>query len=78
MSERTFASQVEFRKFGRKSRRKLFLDQMELVVPGSGLLALVHPHYAKAGNGRRSVAPEIMLRTYFVQRWFNLSDPGVE
>jgi IS5 family transposase len=30
------------------------------------------------GNGRRPVGLEIMLRTYFVQQWFNLSDPGVE
>jgi IS5 family transposase len=78
MSQRTFASQVEFQKYGRKSRRELFLDEMELVVPWSGLLGLVRPHYAKVGNGRRPVGLEIMLRTYFVQQWFNLSDPGVE
>ena len=51
---------------------------MELVVPWSGFLALVRPHYAVAGNGRRPVGLEVMLRTYFVQRWFNLSDLGVE
>jgi len=78
MRQRTFASQAEFQKYGRKSRRELFLDEMELVVPWSGLLALVRPHDAKAGNGRRPVGLEIMLRTYFVQQWFNLSDPGVE
>jgi IS5 family transposase len=78
MSQRTFASQAEFEKYGRKSRRELFLDEMELVVPWSELLALVRPHYAKVGNGRRPVGLEIMLRTYFVQQWFNLSDPGVE
>ncbi len=48
------------------------------MVPWSGLLSLVRPHYAKAGNGRRPVGLEIMLRTYFLQQWFNLSDPGVE
>ncbi|MEO6805626.1 MAG: IS5 family transposase [Edaphobacter sp.] len=78
MSQRTFASQAEFEKYGRKSRRELFLDEMERIVPWSGLLALVRPHYAKAGNGRRPVGLEIMLRVYFVQQWFNLSDPGVE
>jgi IS5 family transposase len=78
MSQRTFASQAEFQKYGRKSRRELFLDEMEQIVPWSGLLALVRPHYAVAGNGRRPVGLEIMLRTYFVQQWFNLSDPGVE
>jgi IS5 family transposase len=56
----------------------LFLDEMEQVVPWSELQALVEPHYAKAGNGRRPVGLALMLRTYFVQQWFNLSDPGVE
>ncbi len=78
MNQRTFASQSAFQKYGRKSRRELFLDEMERIVPWTGLLALVRPHYAKAGNGRRPVGLEIMLRTYFVQQWFNLSDPGVE
>jgi IS5 family transposase len=39
---------------------------------------LVEPHYPKAGNGRRPVGLQIMLRTYFMQQWFDLSDPGVE
>ena len=51
---------------------------MELVVPWSELQGLVEPHYAKAGNGRRPVGLALMLRTYFLQQWFNLSDPGVE
>ena len=51
---------------------------MEQVVPWSALEALVEPHYPKAGNGRQPVGLRIMLRTYFVQQWFNLSDPGVE
>jgi len=40
--------------------------------------SLVRPHYAKAGNGRQLVGLTIMLRTYFVQQWFNLPDAGVE
>ena len=47
-------------------------------MPWSDLQSLVEPHYPKAGNGRRPVGLGIMLRTYFVQQWFNLSDPGVE
>ncbi len=78
MFQRTFASQAEFQKYGRKSRRELFLDEMERIVPWSALSSLVAPHYPKAGNGRRPVGLEIMLRAYFVQQWFNLSDPGVE
>src|SRR6202163_3015134 len=76
--QQTLASQGSFEKHGRKSKRELFLDQMEQVVPWSELLALVAPHYAKAGNGRQPVGLSIMLRTYFLQQWFSLSDPGME
>jgi IS5 family transposase len=76
--QQTLASQVGFEKHGRKSKRELFLDQMEQVVPWSELSALVAPHYPKAGNGRQPVGLSIMLRTYFLQQWFNLSDPGME
>ena len=78
MKQQTFASQSSFEKYGRKSRRELFLDEMEQVVPWTELQALVEPHYPKSGNGRRPVGLSIMLRTYFMQQWFNLSDPGVE
>jgi hypothetical protein len=51
---------------------------MELVVPWAELQALVEPYYPKTGNGRRPVGLSIMLRTYFMQQWFNLSARGVE
>jgi len=76
--QRTFAAQASFEKYGRKSKREQFLDEMNKVVPWARLLALVEPHYPKAGNGRRPVGLEVMLRSYFVQQWFNLSGPGLE
>jgi IS5 family transposase len=51
---------------------------MELVVPWAELQALIAPHYAKAGNGRRPVGLSILLRIYFLQQRFNRTDPGVE
>ena len=78
MKQRTFASRSSLERHGRKSRRELFLDEMETIVPWFELQALVEPHYPKAGNGRRPVGLSIMLRTYFMQPWFNVSDPGVE
>ncbi len=51
---------------------------METIVPWSALKALVRPHYVKAVDGRQPVGLSIMLRMYFVQQWFNLSDPGME
>jgi len=74
----TLASQASFEKYGRKSKRELFLDQMNVLVPWSQLLALVEPYYPRAGNGRQPVGLSIMLRIYFVPQWFNLSDPGME
>jgi len=76
--QQTLAAQASFEKYGRKSKREQFLDQMELVVPWAELQALIEPHYPKGENGRPPVGLSIMLRVYFLQQWFNLSDPGAE
>ena len=78
MRQITFACQPSFEKFARASRREQFLQTMETVVPWSELEALVAPYYPKAGKGRQPVGLGIMLRIYFLQHWFNLSDPGAE
>lgn len=39
---------------------------------------LVEPHYTKPGRGRRPLPLNTMLRAYFLQQWFNLSDPAAE
>jgi len=67
-----------FERYAKRTRRAEFLEEMELVVPWTQLVALVEPHYPKAGNGRPPVGVERMLRIYFLQQWFNLSDPAVE
>ena len=51
---------------------------MEAVVPWALLLALIKPYYPKAGNGRRPYSLAVMLRIYFLQHWYQLSDPGAE
>ena len=67
-----------FERYTKKTKRALFLEEMEQVVPWSKLGALIEPYYPKAGNGRPPVGVERMLRIYFLQQWFNLSDPAVE
>ncbi len=67
-----------FERYSKKTRRAVFLDEMEQVVPWAELGALIEPHYPKAGHGRQPVGLERMLRIYFLQQWFNLSDPAVE
>ena len=78
MKQQTFAVGSGFERYGRQTRRAEFLAAMELVVPWTELVALIEPHYPKPGNGRPPVGVERMLRIYFLQQWFNLSDPGVE
>jgi len=51
---------------------------MNKVVPWDQLCALIEPYYPVPGNGRPPVGLERMLRIYFLQHWFNLSDPGAE
>jgi IS5 family transposase len=67
-----------FERYTKKTRRAIFLEEMEQVVPWQQLCALIEPHYPKSGNGRPPVGVERMLRIYFLQQWFNLSDPAVE
>jgi transposase, IS5 family len=76
--QQTLAAQTGFEKYGRKSKREQFLEEMEQIVPWTELGALVEPHYPKGENGRPPVGLSIMLRVYFLQQWFNLSDPGAE
>ena len=67
-----------FERYTKKTRRAMFLEEMEQVVPWAKLCVLIEPHYPKPGNGRRPKELEQMLRIYFLQQWFNLSDPAVE
>src|SRR5690606_5199457 len=63
----------------KKTRRETFLAEMEQVVPWSGLLALIVPHYPKTGQrGRQPYPLATMLRIHFLQQWYALSDPGME
>jgi IS5 family transposase len=78
MRQQTLAAQRDFEKYGRKTKRERFLEEMEQIVPWAELQALVEPHYPKGENGRPAMGLSIMLRVYFLQQWFNLSDPGAE
>jgi IS5 family transposase len=76
--QRTFAS-IAWSQKGKVTRRERFLVEMDAVVPWARLVALIAPHYPKAdGPGRPPLGLETMLRIYFLQQWFNLSDPQAE
>jgi IS5 family transposase len=77
MRQLTLAT-ASFEKHGKTTRRAAFLAEMERVVPWRDLCAVVEPVYPKPGNGRPPIGLERMLRIYFLQHWFNLSDPAAE
>lgn len=77
MEQKTFAS-LAWESKGKQTKRERFLSEMDAVIPWKKLLKVVEPHYPRAGNGRPPMQLETMLRIYFLQIWFNLSDPGAE
>jgi len=77
MSQLSF-SDAEYLGKGKRTRREVFLSQMEQMVPWSMLVGLIEPHYPKAGRGRRPYPLETMLRIYLLQQWYSLSDPTME
>ena len=77
MKQTTFAS-LAFDHKKKLTKRERFLREMDQVVPWERLLKLIAPHYPSAGNGRTPMPLETMLRIYFLQQWFNLSDPAAE
>lgn len=75
--QRTFAGLAWSTK-GKVTRRERFLSDMDGVIPWDRFMTRIDPVYPKAGNGRQPMGLEKMLRIYFLQQWFNLSDPAAE
>lgn len=68
-----------FDKYRKTTKKEKFLSEMDKIIPWKELTEVVEPFYPKPqGAGRRPIGIERMLRIYFMQHWFNLSDPGAE
>lgn len=74
----TFAS-ADFDVYRKPTKREMFLTEIERTVPWRELMALVEPYYLKTGQPGRAVTPLIwMLKLYFLQIWYGLSDLQTE
>jgi IS5 family transposase len=63
----------------KQTRRELFHDEMDQVVPWGQLLALIERHYPVTGGpGRQPYPLATMLRVHLLQQWYALSDPAME
>src|ERR1700693_6009983 len=78
MSEQASFASLAWKAKGKVTRRERILAEMDAVIPWARLSALIEPDYPKAGNGRQPLGLDKMLRIYFLQQWFNLSDPQAE
>ena len=78
MKQTTFAS-LSYQSKKKQSRREKFLAEMDQVVPWAQLIALIEPHYTNKGQRGRSPMPlQSVLRIYFMQQWYAMSDPAME
>lgn len=78
MKEQTTFASLAWAGKKKQTKREKFLSEMDRVVPWEKLVGLIEPQYARAGNGRRPMPLERMVRIYFLQQWYGLSDPGME
>lgn len=64
----------------KKTRKEIFLDDMEQIIPWAELSQAIEPYYPNEpkGAGRKPIGLERMLRIHFLQYWFELSDPAAE
>jgi len=62
----------------KKTRKQVFLEQMDQVVPWATLVELIAPYYPEGRTGRPPFSLLTMLRIHFMQQWFTLSDPAME
>ncbi|WP_312395515.1 IS5 family transposase [Stutzerimonas kunmingensis] len=77
MKQMTFAD-AEYAGKRKQTRKELFLIEMDQLVPWTGLVALIEPHYPKGEGGRPAYPLMAMLRVHLMQNWFGYSDPAME
>jgi len=78
MKERVSFASLVYDSKKKKTRWEKFLEEMDQVIPWEELLKIVRHNYPKKGNGRQPMPVERMMRIYFLQQWYGLSDPGME
>ena len=76
--EQMSLAQTGFELVTKRTRKREFLDEMNLVIPWTELLALIAPHAPAGKTGRPPFAVAVMLRIHLLQQFFGHSDPAME
>ena len=71
-------SQTGFELSAKRTRKRIFLDEMQRIIPWDILVGLIAKHAKSGVNGRPPFPVPVMLRIHFMQQWFGLSDPAME
>jgi len=69
---------AEYNHKKKKTRREIFLESMEQVVPWKRLEKRIKKHYSSASTGRPPYPLSSMLRIHCMQHWYTMSDPAME
>ncbi|MBU2213605.1 IS5 family transposase [Patescibacteria group bacterium] len=64
--------------YDKKLRSERFLDEMNRIIPWKALIRKIEPYYEEKQTGRKRKELKLMLKIYFLQQWYNLSDPEAE
>lgn len=77
MDQMTF-SEAEYQNKKRKTRREIFLERMDKLIPWKRMEKKIARYYPKGENGRPPYPLSTMLRVHCMQLFYNLSDPAME
>ena len=78
MTDQASFADLEYQGKKRRTRREVFLERLESLVPWEKLEGRIRPHYFSSERGRRPYSLPVMLRVHIVQLCYNLSDPAME
>src|SRR3989338_2169785 len=62
----------------KKLRCEKFLEEMDRIIPWDTFCREIQPFYMAKETGRKRMELKMMLKTYFLQQWYALSDPAAE
>jgi len=63
---------------GKRLRCEKFLEEMERVMPWEKFFNEIAPYYVEKETGRKRMELPMMLKIYFLQQWYSLSDREAE
>ena len=59
-------------------RCERFLEEMNEIIPWGKFCDEIQPFYEEKETGRKRMGLVVMLKIYFLQQWYSLSDPAAE